>query len=39
LAANRSGPQLGVQEQVYHVLVGEGLMEIDGKPAWCASTT
>jgi mannose-6-phosphate isomerase-like protein (cupin superfamily) len=26
-----------VQEQVYHVLDGEGLMEIDG--TWCASTT
>jgi len=28
-----------VQEQVHHVLDGEGLMEIDGTLAWCASTT
>jgi quercetin dioxygenase-like cupin family protein len=28
-----------VQEQVYHVLDGEGLMEIDGNPTWFASTT
>src|SRR5215472_11534290 len=28
-----------VQEQVYHVLDGEGLMQIDGEDRVCASTT
>ena len=28
-----------VQEQIYHVLEGEGLMEIAGRITWCASTT
>ena len=28
-----------VQEQIYHVLDGEGLMEIAARIMWCASTT